>query len=41
MTDVARGFTGHGIIGASYTYEQVEVLRCEDLEEMEHLTVGF
>jgi hypothetical protein len=41
MTDVARGFTGHGIVGATYTYQQVEALRREDLEEMEHLTVGL
>ena len=41
MTDVARGFTGHDLIGASYSHEQVEVLRREDLEEMEHLTAGL
>ena len=41
MTDVARGFTGHDLIGASYTHEQVEVLRREDLEAVSytHLTL--
>jgi hypothetical protein len=42
MSDVARGFTGHSLVGASYTYEQVEALRHKDLKEMEHhLTVGL
>jgi hypothetical protein len=41
MTDVARGFTGHDIVGATYTYEQVEALLRKDLKEMEHLTVGL
>jgi hypothetical protein len=38
---MARGFTGHVLVSASYTYEQIEVLHREDLEEMEHLTIGF
>jgi hypothetical protein len=41
MTDVAHGFTGHGFAGTCYTHEQVNSIRREDLEEMEHLTVDL
>jgi hypothetical protein len=41
MTDVGRGFQGHGLIGTFYTQEQVKELRRQDLEEMENLTTGM
>jgi hypothetical protein len=41
MIDVACGFTGHGLVGTCYTHEQVDSMRREDLEEMEHLSVGL
>ena len=41
MTDLIRGFTGHGQVGASYTHAQIQTMRREDLDEMEHLTVGL
>jgi hypothetical protein len=41
MSNVACGFTGHGLIGTSYTHEQVEELCRKDLEEMENLAAGL
>jgi hypothetical protein len=41
VTDVGRGFQGHGLVGTFYTPEQVEKMRRQDLEEMENLTAGM
>jgi hypothetical protein len=41
MTDVGRGFQGHGLVGTFYTQEQVKELQRQDLEEMENLTTGM
>jgi hypothetical protein len=41
LVDATRGFTGHGLVGTSYTHDHVDSMRREDLEEMEHLTVGL
>jgi hypothetical protein len=41
MTDLVRGFTGNGLVGTSYSHAQVDAMRREDLDKMEHLTAGL